>query len=120
MYSRWFLVIVNSFVYLQTELRLEYPNPRVMTGSKAGIQQTCPDCRKKFPTKTSLNLHRLKVHVADQQQPHPCPRCNQVCGFYYSKGAIQRYFPKGLIHRGNFLNENFPSGNFPNVYLRLC
>ena len=36
----------------------------------------CPDCEEKFSTKTSLNIHRLKVHVAGLKNL-PCPQCHQ-------------------------------------------
>ena len=37
----------------------------------------CPDCDQQFATKTTLNIHRLKVHVAGLKNL-PCPQCNQV------------------------------------------
>ena len=35
----------------------------------------CPDCAEQFSTKTSLNIHRLKVHVAGLKNL-PCPQCH--------------------------------------------
>ena len=37
----------------------------------------CPDCDQQFATKTTLNIHRLKVHVAGLKNL-PCPQCNEV------------------------------------------
>merc|ERR1719322_1572270 len=36
----------------------------------------CPDCDQQFATKTTLNIHRLKVHVAGLKNL-PCPQCGQ-------------------------------------------
>ena len=35
----------------------------------------CPDCDQQFATKTTLNIHRLKVHVAGLKNL-PCPQCH--------------------------------------------
>ena len=36
----------------------------------------CPDCDQQFATKTTLNIHRLKVHVAELKNL-PCPQCDE-------------------------------------------
>ena len=36
----------------------------------------CPDCDQQFATKTTLNIHRLKVHVAGLKNL-PCPQCGK-------------------------------------------
>ena len=41
------------------------------------LVKKCPDCDQQFATKTTLNIHRLKVHVAGLKNM-PCPQCNQV------------------------------------------
>ena len=41
------------------------------------LVKKCPDCDQQFATKTTLNIHRLKVHVAGLKNL-PCPQCNQV------------------------------------------
>ena len=38
--------------------------------------QPCPDCEEQFASKTTLNLHRLKVHVVSPAK-FPCPQCNK-------------------------------------------
>ena len=40
------------------------------------LVKKCPDCDQQFATKTTLNIHRLKVHVAGLQNL-PCPQCGQ-------------------------------------------
>jgi len=42
------------------------------------LVKKCPDCDQQFATKTTLNIHRLKVHVAGLKNM-PCPQCNQEC-----------------------------------------
>ena len=42
------------------------------------LVKRCPDCEQQFATKTTLNIHRLKVHVAGLKNM-PCPQCNQEC-----------------------------------------
>jgi len=40
------------------------------------LVRKCPDCDQQFANKTTLNIHRLKVHVAGLQNL-PCPQCGQ-------------------------------------------
>ena len=48
----------------------------------------CPDCDQQFATKTTLNIHRLKVHVAGLKNL-PCPQCNEVFNtLWYLKTII--------------------------------
>jgi len=42
------------------------------------LVRKCPDCEQQFANKTTLNIHRLKVHVAGLTQM-PCPQCDQKC-----------------------------------------
>lgn len=42
------------------------------------LVKKCPDCDQQFANKTTLNIHRLKVHVAGLTQM-PCPKCDQKC-----------------------------------------
>lgn len=42
------------------------------------LVRKCPDCDQQFANKTTLNIHRLKVHVAGLTQM-PCPKCDQKC-----------------------------------------
>ena len=49
--------------------------PKPVFNSQANVRK-CPDCDQQFATKTTLNIHRLKVHVAGLKNL-PCPQCNQ-------------------------------------------
>ena len=49
---------------------------RPSLGHQTQTLKQCPDCEETFSTKTSLNIHRLKVHVAGLKNL-PCPQCHQ-------------------------------------------
>ena len=51
------------------------PTPSPMFSLPANVRK-CPDCDQQFATKTTLNIHRLKVHVAELKNL-PCPQCDE-------------------------------------------